>query len=100
MDYTTLKMIIAELGGEDHIIGLVFNNGARRMFQRGEFKKLDDFIFKKKDGTMVDTLLCIPENDIVGTPYKSIKPIATIECIVGVDDIKNADRIDLRYVGA
>lgn len=94
MDLETLKAIIDRLGGDNHVAALIFNNAGRRVFKKGEFNLTSLMTVPDKE------VLEFVETDMLGNQIRVLKPIVTIEAVIGVDDPNTIDKLDGRYLAS
>ena len=91
MDVATFKAIVDKYGGESKVIGIQFNNAARRLFYDEPFsyaKHLDEglgvFVFKEKDSK--------------GNEITVIKLVELVETIIFAKNEKDIPNIEIRYL--
>lgn len=78
----SLRALVAKAGGEELVLGIMFNNAYRYMFTEKPFS-FAEFIDEELD------VFVLPQMDPARIPYTVYKPIEYVEAVIFADKKEN-----------
>lgn len=93
MTIDELKAAVTNFGGEQHVIGFIFDNSSRIIFDDPVFT----FATHYHDAS---GCLFFKDADTHGHPYTIVKHIENIQSVIFIDNIADFDDFNKRYIGA
>lgn len=92
MDSVYFKQIIDTLGGEEKVLGFVFDNAGKYVFTTNKFTYAEHL--KEAINSLV-----FKETDIKGNTYLVVKPLDNVQTILMADGTTNTNEYDRRSLG-
>jgi len=96
MTLTDVRNIINNAGGDSVVLGFIFDNISKKLYEKGEFVFENAFI----DFGNGSEVIKMGEKDQKGIEYFVYKHVETIQAVLTVNDSEDINRIDRRYTFA
>ena len=93
MDYDTLIKLIDKMGGDDYVLGFLFDNSGSKSYTNNI--PFDRNIYLDSE---TECLFVFDEVDTANNKFTGVKPLATIQSVLFTDTTRDKDKYNTRYL--